>query len=81
MTYLALARAAVTECAKSERSEKSPVAGPADALIPQLEKGWAWLHANPNHPEHDQFMIRWVAKLREYEMAYANQTKAGDNGS
>jgi hypothetical protein len=43
----------------------------AAALLPELEAGWRWLASQPNHPEHEPFLARWLERLREYERTYA----------
>jgi hypothetical protein len=43
------------------------------ALVPSLEKGWNWLREHPDHPEHDAFLDRWIARLREYEQVYRSR--------
>ena len=40
----------------------------AAALVPQLEAGWHWLASHPDHPEHEPFFARWLARLREYRI-------------
>jgi hypothetical protein len=40
-------------------------------LTDQLETGWRWLDEHPHHPEHEAFLDRWTARLREYERIYA----------
>ncbi len=40
------------------------------SLTNQLEAGWRWMQSYPNHPEHDVFLERWIAKLREYEQVH-----------
>jgi len=48
------------------------------ALVAHLESGWAWLVSHPDHPEHEPFLARWLAKLREYERAFTAQHQRGD---
>jgi len=47
------------------------------ALVEQLEAGWEWLAANPDHPEAEAFLARWMARLRQYERAYAASRPRG----
>jgi hypothetical protein len=51
---------------------------PADALVSSLEQGWDWLTRHPHHPEYAAFEERWLARLCEYERAYAANHNTGD---
>ena len=92
MSYLNIARSAVTGYERNEINERTPRGGAlgnapdernernektpeveAAAMAPQLEVGWTWLASHPNHPEHEPFLARWLARLHEYERTYAGQ--------
>jgi hypothetical protein len=45
------------------------------ALVSSLEAGWNWLAAHPDHPEHESFLERWIARLRQYEQVYATNER------
>jgi hypothetical protein len=40
------------------------------AMVPSLENGWNWLREQPDHPEHDAVLERWLTHLHEYEQVY-----------
>jgi hypothetical protein len=47
-------------------------------LADQLAAGWRWLDEHPHHPEHEAFLDRWIARLREYEELYAAHHEPGE---
>lgn len=49
---------------------KAPVLTTEAEDVAWLERGWAWLVANPQHPRHDEFEDAWIARLRAYERTY-----------
>jgi hypothetical protein len=40
------------------------------ALVLKVEERWQWLASHPDHPDHDAFLEKWIARLHEYEEVY-----------
>jgi hypothetical protein len=47
-------------------------------LADQLEAGWQWLEAHPQHPEYGAFLSRWLDRLATYEQTYAAHLEQGE---
>ncbi len=48
-----------------------------NAEVALLERGWAWLEANPNDPRYEAFEARWVERLQRYERSYSEAVSGG----
>ena len=44
-----------------------------------LEQGWAWLGANPDHPDADAKLDEWLRVLRIYEERYGREDEDVDD--